>query len=197
MATIANRNTRIRQPCGQQQSGEDGAGLLALHGDIQQNGNLLVGDRSVRREGLAQMERVDVVDRHLRRHVCADRPQRKSGGIDHHLTVESGIKRIAGPKMNRVLAYQIIPVIKVAGRRQRRQERMTHERDGRCVEIEVAFASDQSRIIGRREDERLRHLVIGGRELFAFSAERLRLAVERQDICRVLLTEHAGLQAAP
>ena len=99
--------------------------------------------------------------------------------------------------MNRVLACQVIPVVEVTGRRQRRQERVTHERDGGCVEIEVAFASDQSRIIGRREDERLRHLVIGGREIFSRCAERLRLAVERQDIGRVLLTDHAALQAAP
>ena len=74
---------------------------------------------------------------------------------------------------------------------------MAHQRHGGGIEIEVAFASDQSRIIGRREDERLRHLVIGWREIFSRCAERLRLAVERQDICRVLLTEHAGLQAAP
>ena len=74
---------------------------------------------------------------------------------------------------------------------------MPHEGHGRRIEIEVAFASYQSRIVGRREDERLRHLVIGGRELFALGAERLRLAVERQDKRRVLLTDHAALQAAP
>ena len=40
-------------------------------------------------------------------------------------------------------------------------------------------------------------LVIGGRHLFALQPERLRLAVKRQDIGRVFLRNHTGLQAAP
>ena len=74
---------------------------------------------------------------------------------------------------------------------------MAHDADGVGVEIEVSFIAEKRRIVRLAEDERLGELVIGRCHLIAGDAERLRLAVEGQDIGRVILRDHTGLQATP
>ena len=56
---------------------------------------------------------------------------------------------------------------------------MAHERDGIGVEIEVAFAAQQGRVVRLAEDQRLMLLVIGGYGFCSCHSEGLRLAVER------------------
>ena len=87
---------RICKGGGDEQGRENGAGLLGFDGDVKDRGELLVSDRSVGRKDLRDMHRVDIIDRHFRRHVRMDRAEGKSGGVNDHFAVEGGVERITG-----------------------------------------------------------------------------------------------------
>ena len=158
---------------------------------------MFVCNRAIRQKRLRDMQGVDVIDSHFGRNVCPDGSERKRSGINHHFSVESGVKRISCAEMDGVFADQVIAVIEVSGRSERREEGMSHKRDGRGIEIEISFPAEKRRIIGGGEDQSLGTLVIRRNHLFTAESERLCLAVERHDIGRVLLCDHTGLQAAP
>ena len=132
-----------------------GACLFALHGEVQQHRQVFAGNRSVRTKRLAQVERVEVVDRHLCRHIGGERAQGEGAGVYHHLAVEGRIERVASPENNnafilghlwtfdfRLLTFRyIIAVIEVAAGSEGGEERVTHDRDGVGVEIQVPLAA--------------------------------------------------------
>ena len=157
---------------------------------------MFVRNRTIGHQRLGHMERIDVVDRYFRGHVGRERTERKRSRIDDHRAVKRGVERVARTEMDGV-ALQIIAIIEVAACGEGREEGMAHDRDGVGVEIEVSFAAQQGRVVRFGENQCLRALVVSGRHVRSAETERLRLAVERQDIGGVILGNHAALQAAP
>ena len=120
---------------------------------------MFVGYRTVFRQGLRHMQGIDVVHRHFGGNVGTNGTKRKRRGVNHHLSVERGIERIAGTEINSdkrrrfgtdgVLFNEVITIIQVTAACQRREESMPHQADRVGVEIEVAFATQERRIVCR------------------------------------------------
>ena len=102
---------------------------------------MFINDGPIRRESLGYMQRVYVIHRYLGRHVGIDGTQGVRGGINHHLTVERSIERITSAEMNDRIVLQIIAIIEISVRSQRRKKSMPHEGNTMLVEIEVSFVA--------------------------------------------------------
>ena len=59
---------------------------------------MFVGDGAIRQEVLREVDIIDIIDGYLGRHVGLYRTERKSGGVNDHGAVESGVEGVAGAK---------------------------------------------------------------------------------------------------
>ena len=72
---------------------------------------MFVRDCSIGCERLGDVDIVDVVDSHFGRDVCGDGFERKGSCVDHHLSVEGCVERVARMEMNGIFAFEVVTVV--------------------------------------------------------------------------------------
>ena len=71
---MSNSGVGVGQMVGEQDGRKDRSGLFGLDREIEQDGDIFFGEGVVRREGLRDVNIVDVVDSHFGRDVGTDSP---------------------------------------------------------------------------------------------------------------------------